>query len=109
TPGNAAVHILYNDPVVGWTEVFDSMGSELQYSDLPRSFDLPTSDPLYVPDPGSTELPAMQNRGYIYDSALAILAYTSAGNFTAAEKIINQLNEFLTSPGYLASTVLENA
>ena len=51
----------------------------------------------------------MQNRGYIYDSALAILAYTSAGNFTAAEKVINQLNTFLAAPGYLASMVLENA
>jgi hypothetical protein len=107
--GIPTVHILYNDPVAGWTEVFDSLGSELEYSDLPRSFDVPTSDPLYVPNPGATDVPAMQNRGYIYDSALAILAYTSAGNFTAAEKVINQLNAFLASPGYLASTVLENA
>ncbi|MGD1100846.1 MAG: hypothetical protein ABSA59_02175 [Terriglobia bacterium] len=107
--GIPTVHILYNDPVAGWTEVFDSLGSELEYSDLPRSFDVPTSDPLFVPNPGSTDLPAIQNRGYIYDCALAILAYTSAGNFTAAEKVINQLNAFLATPGYLASTVLENA
>jgi hypothetical protein len=107
--GVPTVHILYNDPTVGWTEIFDSLGSELEYSDLPRSFDVPTSDPLYVPDPGATDIPAMQNRGYIYDSALAILAYTSAGNFTAAEKVINQLNAFLAAPEYLASTVLENA
>ena len=109
TPGTPAVHILYDDPVVGWTEIFDSMGAELEYSDLPRSFDVPTSDPLFVPNPGATETPAIQNRGYIYDSALAILAYTSAGNFTAAEKVINQLNAFLATPGFLASTVLENA
>jgi hypothetical protein len=109
TPGTPAVHILYNDPVVGWTEIFDSMGSELEYSDLPRSFDVPTSDPLFVPNPGATDVPAIQNRAYIYDSALAILAYTSAGNFTAAEKVINQLNAFLAAPGFLASTVLENA
>lgn len=107
--GVPAVHILYNDPVVGWTEVFDSLGSELEYSDLPRSFDIPTSDPLFVPNPGATNVPAMQNRGYIYDSALAILAYTSAGNLTAAEKVINQLNAFLAAPEFLASTVLENA
>lgn len=107
--GTPTVHILYDDPVVGWTEIFDSLGSELEYSDLPRSFDLPTSDPLYVPDPGATDVPAMQNRGYIYDCALAILAYTSAGNFTAAEKVINQLNIFLANPEYLASDVLENA
>jgi hypothetical protein len=107
--GTPAVHILYNDPVAGWTEIFDSMGLELEYSDLPRSFDIPTSDPLYVPNPGATDIAAMQNRAYIYDSALAILAYTSAGNFTAAQKIINQLNVFLAAPGYLASQVLENA
>jgi hypothetical protein len=107
--GIPAVHVLYNDPVVGWTEVLDSLGSALEYSDLPRSFDVPTSDPLYVPNPGATDIPAIQNRGYIYDSALAILAYTSAGNFTAAEKVISQLNAFLAAPGFLASTVLENA
>ena len=56
-----------------------------------------------------TDLPAIQNRSHIYDSALAILAYTSAGNFTAAEKVINQLNAFLATPDYLASMVLENA
>ena len=109
TPGTAAVHILYNDPVVGWTEIFDSMESELEYSDLPRSFDVPTSDPLFVPNPGATDIPAMQNRSYIYDSALAIIAYTSAGNFTAADKVIHQLNAFLAAPEFLASTVLENA
>jgi hypothetical protein len=107
--GTPTVHILYNDPVVGWTEIFDSLGSELEYSDLPRSFDVPTSDPLYVPNPGATDLPAIQNRSWIYDCALAILAYTSAGNFTAAEKVISQLNAFLSTPGYLASAVLENA
>src|SRR5208283_1460138 len=63
--GIPAVHVLYNDPVVGWTEVFDSLGSALEYSDLPRSFDVPTSDPLYVPNPGATDIPAIQNRGYI--------------------------------------------
>jgi hypothetical protein len=109
TPGTPEVHILYNDTVVGWTEVFDSMGAELAYADLPRSFDVPVSDPLYVPDPGVTDLPAIQNRSFIYDCALAILAYTSAGNFTAAEKVINQLNAFLAAPEFLASSVLENA
>jgi hypothetical protein len=109
TPGTAVVHILYNNPVVGWTEILDSMGAELEYSDLPRSFDVPTSDPLFVPNPGATNVPAIQNRSFIYDSALAILAYTSAGNFNAAEKVIRQLNGFIANPGYLASIVLENA
>jgi hypothetical protein len=108
-PGTAAVHILYNDPIVGWTEVLDSLSAELEYSDLPRSFDVPTSDPLFVPNPGATNIPAIQNRSYIYDAALAILTYAAAGNFSAAEKVINQLNAFLAAPGYLASLVLENA
>jgi len=107
--GTPAVHILYNDPIVGWTEVFDSLSAELEYSDLPRSFDVPTSDPLYVPNPGTTNIPAIQNRSFIYDCALAILAYTSAGNFAAAEKVISQLNYYLANPGYLASLMLENA
>src|ERR1019366_5688856 len=96
--GVPAVHILYNDPIVGWTEVLDSMGAELEYSDLPRSFDVPTSDPLFVPNPGATNVPAIQNRSFIYDSALAILAYTAAGNFNAAEKVISQLNGFIANP-----------
>jgi hypothetical protein len=107
--GTPTVHILYNDPQVGWTEVHDSFESELAYQELPRSFDLPTSDPLFVPNPGATDIPAMQNRSYIYDCALAIIAYSSAGNFTAANKIVKQLDTFLASPGYLASVVLENA
>ncbi len=106
--GIPTVHILYNDPIAGWTEVLNSLGAELEYSDLPRSFDIPSSDPLFVPDPGATDIPAIQNRSFIYDCALAILAYTSAGNLTAAEKVIRQLNAFLANPGYLASQVLEN-
>jgi len=106
--GTPAVHILYNDPVAGWTEVYDSLESELAYQGLPLSFIIPTNDPLYVPNPGSTDIPAIQNRSFIYDCALAIIAYSGAGNFTAAEKIIKQLNFFLDNPGYLPSTVLEN-
>src|ERR1017187_6455883 len=107
--GVPAVHILYDDPIVGWTEVLDSLGAALEYSDLPRSFDIPTSDPLFVPNPGATDIPAIQNRSFIYDCALAMLAYTSAGNLTAAEKVIRRLNTFLANPGYLASLMLENA
>ncbi len=107
--GTPAVHILFDDPVAGWTEVYDSLQSELVYQDLPRSYDIPTSDPLFVANPGATNLPALQNRSYIYDCALALIAYSSAGNFAAAEKVIKQLNAFLATSGYLASMVLENA
>jgi hypothetical protein len=95
--------------VVGWTEIFDSLGSALEYSDLPRSFDVPTSDPLFVPEPrrhgraghAESQLHLRLRPGH---SGLFV-----RGNFTAAEKIINQLNTFLANPGYLASLVLENA
>ena len=107
--GTPSVHILYNDPLAGWTEVYDSLESELVYQDLPRSYDVPTRDPLFVPNPGASDVPAIQNRSYIYDCALAIIAYSGAANFTAAEKVIRQLNAFLAAPGYLASMVLENA
>lgn len=107
--GTASAHILYNDPVAGWTEVYDSLESDLAFQGLPLSFNIPTSDPLYVPNPGGTNLPAIQNRSFIYDCALAIIAYSAAGNFTAAEKVIKRLNVFLSNPGYLPSLVLENA
>jgi hypothetical protein len=107
--GTPAVHILYNDPVAGWTEVHDSLSSGLAYQGMPLSFDVPVNDPLYVANPGGTNVPAIQNRSYIYDCALAIIAYSAAGNFTAAAKVVKQLNAFLASPGYLPSVVLENA
>ena len=107
--GTPSVHILYNDPLAGWTEVHNSLESQLASQDLPRSYDVPTNDPLFVPNPGATNIPAIQNRSYIYDCALAIIAYSGAANFTAAEKVIKQLNTFLATPGYLASSVLENA
>jgi hypothetical protein len=107
--GTPVVHILYDDPVVGWTEVYDSLESELEYQGLPRSFDVPTSDPFYVPNPGASDIPALQNRSFIYDCALGIIAYSAAGNLTAANKVVKQLNAFLAAPGYLPSRVLENA
>jgi hypothetical protein len=106
--GELTVHVLYEDPVKGPTLVYTSLQNEAAYQDLPRSFVVPTSDPLYVPDPTQSNQAALQNRSYIYDCALGILAYTAAGNFIAASKIIRQINFFLDHPGYLAAQVLEN-
>ncbi len=108
-PGTPTVHILYDDPVAGWVEVYSSLQSEAAYQALPRSFDIPTSDPLYVQDPGLTNEALLQNRSFIYDAALAIIAYCGAGNFTAAAKIVAQFNEILDNPEYLATQVLESA
>lgn len=108
-PGTVTAHILYRDPVNGPTLVYTSLANESAFSDLPLSFVVPTSDPLYVPDPTTTNIGALQNRSYIYDCALAILVYSASGNFRAAAKVIAQVNALLQNPGYLPSAVLENA
>jgi len=107
-PGTPTVHVLYNDPVKGPTQVCTSLAADWAFPSLPLSFIVPTSDPLYFPDPTMTNGAALQNRSYIYDCALAIIAFTASGNFVAAARIIQQLDEILDNPGYLASIIFEN-
>ena len=107
--GTTTLHIIFQDPVSGPTLVYTSLETSSAFASLPKSFAVPTSDPLYVPDPTATDLPALQNRSYIYDCALAIIVYSASGNFVAAAKIIQELNWILDDPAYLASLVLENA
>ena len=99
---------MYMDPVKGPTQVCTSLAADWAFPSLPLSFVVPTSDPLYFPDPTLTEGAALQNRSYIYDCALAIIAFAGSGNFVAAARIIKQLNAILDNPGYLASIILEN-
>jgi hypothetical protein len=106
--GTPTMHIIYNDPVVGPISVFTTQQHLAIYDDLPRSLDVPTSDPKFVPDISITNSAACQNRCWIYDGALAILVYAYAGNFLAAKKIITRLNKFLDDREYLAQTTLEN-
>ncbi|MGH9771994.1 MAG: hypothetical protein ACRD4Q_09895, partial [Candidatus Acidiferrales bacterium] len=106
--GKLTIHVLYDDPVKGATLVYTSLQTEAAYQDLVRSFTVPTSDPLYVSDPTQSNAAALQNRSFIYDCALAIIAFSASGNFIAASKIVKQINSFLDNPGYLASAVLEN-
>jgi hypothetical protein len=103
--GTPTVHIVYNDPIAGPVEIFDSLLNGSAYAELPRSFIIPTSDPLFEP---VAVAGALQNRSFTYDCALAIIAYSLAGNFRAAARVISRLNALLASPGYLASLVLEN-
>ncbi len=107
--GTPTVHIVENDPVAGPVEIFTSLQLAAAYQGLVRSFSVPTSDPLYLPDVTATNSPALQNRGFIYDQAMAIIAFCATGNYSAAQFVIKQLNDFLDHPGYLASRVLENA
>ncbi len=106
--GTLTIHIQYNDPVVGWTTVFTSLQNLAVFKDLPRSLQVPTSDPHFVADP-TTTTGALQNRSWIYDAALFIYACVQTGNFAAALRVIRQLNFFLDNPSYLASAILENA
>ena len=108
SPGLPTVHIMYNDPVKGPTQVCTSLAGDWAYPSLPLSFTVPTSDPLYFPDPTATEGAALENRSYIYDCALAIITFAASGNFVAAARIIAELNDILDNPGYLAATIFEN-
>ena len=107
-PGLPTVHVMYNDPVKGPTQVCTSLAAAWAFPSLPLSFIVPTSDPLYFPDPTATNGAALQNRSYIYDCALAIIAFAASGNFVAAARIITQLDEILDNPGYLATIIFEN-
>jgi hypothetical protein len=108
SPGTPTVHVLYNDPVKGPTQVCTSLAADWAFPSLPLSFVVPTSDPLYFPDPTLSNGAALQNRSYIYDCALAIIAFAASGNFVAAARIIKQLDEILDNPSYLAAIVFEN-
>jgi len=46
------------------------------------------------------------NRGYVYDNALAIIAYTIAGDYSAAEEILDFLKMAQTSEGSFYDSIL---
>ena len=93
--GRATVHVMCQDPVSGPTLVYTSVSETSAFQSLPLSYVVPTSDPLYVPDPNITISPAIQNRSSIEDCALAIIAFTASGNFKAAARIINEIDAIL--------------
>lgn len=105
--GTVTVHILQDNAIAGPQLVFSSAQSS--YEALPRSFDIPTTDPLYVENPAQSNQAPLADRSFIYDCALAIIAYTLSGNGLAAQNIILQLNAILDEPGFLANVILENA
>ena len=80
------------------------LGFPLAAPQLYRSHFRPALLPRSHPDEGA----ALQNRSYIYDCALAIIAFAASGNFVAAARIIEQLDEILDNPGYLAAIIFEN-
>jgi hypothetical protein len=106
--GTATIHIAWNDPEVGWRRVFNSLQQLAVIDDLPRSLEVPPSDPEWTPDTTSVKPFRVQNRNWIYDAALAIIAYAYAGNFLGALRILNRLEKHLDEQKYLAATTLEN-
>ncbi len=107
--GKLTVQVAYEDPVSGYVTVYDSLETLAGLQGLPLSFDIPTNDPLYVAWPGFSSEAAIQNRSFIYDNALAIIAYSAAGNYASANDIIQQLNYRVNNPDYMATRMLENA
>ena len=107
--GKLTVQVAYNDPVAGYVTVYDSLETLAGLQGLPLSFDIPTNDPLYVPPPGFLGEAAMQNRSFIYDDALTIIAYSAAGDYGSASDIIQQLNYRVDNPDYMSTRMLENA
>lgn len=109
--GAPTAHIVYNDPVLGPVELYSTLENSAVYSDLPRSIEVPPGDPDYV-SPGllaGSNTPYIQNRCWIYDAGLAVIAFSVAGLWDAARRIITRLNALQANPGYLPSQVLENA
>ena len=110
-PGTPVAHVIYNDPQLGEVDLYSTLQNLAVYSDLPRSIEVPPGDPDYA-SPGlitSSNLAYIQNRCWIYDAALAIIAFSVAGLWDAAERIVTRLNALRDDPGYLPSLVLENA
>jgi len=106
--GTPTMHIVYNDPEVGWRRVFSSLQELAVIDDLPRSLEVPSSDPEWVADISETDTFPSQYRSWIYDAALAIITYTYAGNFLGADRILDRLGKHLDEQRYLAASSLEN-
>lgn len=109
--GTPTAHIVYNDPVLGPTELYSTLENAAVLSDLPRSIEVPPGDPDYA-SPGllaGSNTPYIQNRSWIYDAALAVIAFSVGGLWDTARRIITRLEALRKNPGYLPSQVVENA
>lgn len=109
--GTPVAHVIYNDPLVGPVDLYSTLEHPAVYSGLPRSMEVPPGDPDFVSAGELTcsTMPALQNRASIYDAALAIIAFSLAGLWDLAGKIVTRLNELRVSRGYLPSAMLEDA
>jgi hypothetical protein len=109
--GTPVAHVIYNDPVWGPVDLYSSLQNLAVYSDLPRSIEVPPGDPDFVSPSVLTgsNVASIQNRCWIYDAALAIIALSVAGLWEAAARIVTRLNALQADRGYLPSLILEDA
>ncbi|MFB3921607.1 MAG: hypothetical protein ACE145_07785 [Terriglobia bacterium] len=110
-PGIPTAHVIYSDPVLGEVDLYSTLQNLSVYSDLPRSIEVPSTDPDYAGPTLMTRSNAafIQNRCWIYDAALAIIVFSVAGLWDLAARIVTRLNALRDAPGYLPSIVLESA
>lgn len=109
--GTPVAHVIYRHPQLGPIDTYSTAQNAAVLTDLPRSLDVPPGDPSYK-DPAqlsASNLPSLGNRSWIYDCALAIIAFTLAGMWDAAQRIVTKLNTLRKNPGYLPFRVLEDA
>jgi len=109
--GTLAAHVFYNDPTLGPVDLYSTLQKLATYPDLPREVEVPPGDPDFftATQLTSSNLPAVQNRCWIYSAALAIISFSVGGLWDAAARIITQLNALIESPGYLPTIILEDA
>jgi hypothetical protein len=109
--GTLVAHVFYDDPSLGPVDLYSTLQHPAAYPDLPREVEVPPSDPDFFTALQLTgsNLPAVQNRCWIYGAALAIISFAAGGLWDAAARIIVQFNALLESSGYLPTIVLEDA
>jgi hypothetical protein len=109
--GTPVAHVIYNDPVYGLLDLYSTLQNNAVLSDLPRGQEVPPSDPDYqsAADLTSASAAAIPNRCWIYDAALAMIAFTLNGLWDMAGRIVTRLEALRAAGGYLPSRVLENA
>lgn len=110
-PGTLVAHVFYHDPSLGPVDLYSTLQHLAAYADLPREVEAPPGDPDFftASQLTSSNLPAIQNRCWIYSAALAIIGFSVGGLWNAAARIITQLNALLEGSGYLPTIVLEDA
>ncbi len=109
--GTLVAHVFYNHPTLGPVDLYSTLQKLAAFADLPREVEVPPSDPDFFTGAQltSSNLPAVENRCWIYSAALALIGFAVGGLWDAAARIITQVNALLEGSGYLPTIILEDA